>query len=96
MLNLEFFFLFSYSISSFMASHQYLSVVLLFCRLKIFAPITVLALGILVPVNWTGGTLEKSKDLTFSDIDKLSISNIELGSQRFFLSFLFLLSKDLT
>lgn len=51
--------------------------------LKIFAPITVLALGILVPVNWTGGTLEKSKDLTFSDIDKLSISNIELGSQRF-------------
>ncbi|KAG6487547.1 hypothetical protein ZIOFF_056135 [Zingiber officinale] len=60
--------------------------------LKIFAPITVLAFGILVPVNWTGGTLEKNKDLTFSDLDKLSISNIELGSQRFFLSFPFLLS----
>ncbi|CAD5183148.1 unnamed protein product [Musa acuminata subsp. malaccensis] len=51
--------------------------------LKIFAPIAVLAFGVLVPVNWTGGTLENSKDLTFSDIDKLSISNIQPGSERF-------------
>ncbi|WOL03209.1 CSC1-like protein [Canna indica] len=51
--------------------------------LKIFAPITLLAFGVLVPVNLTSGTLESSKDLTFSDIDKLSISNIELGSDRF-------------
>ena len=46
-----------------------------------------LAFGVLVPVNWTGGTLENSKDLTFSDIDKLSISNIQPGSERFYLSF---------
>ncbi|THU62612.1 hypothetical protein C4D60_Mb01t06940 [Musa balbisiana] len=51
--------------------------------LKIFAPIAVLAFGVLVPVNWTGGTLENNKDLTFSDIDKLSISNIQPGSERF-------------
>ncbi|KAJ8493176.1 hypothetical protein OPV22_014897 [Ensete ventricosum] len=51
--------------------------------LKIFAPISVLAFGVLVPVNWTGGTLENNKDLTFSDIDKLSISNIQPGSERF-------------
>ncbi|RZS13289.1 hypothetical protein BHM03_00044851, partial [Ensete ventricosum] len=55
--------------------------------LKIFAPISVLAFGVLVPVNWTGGTLENNKDLTFSDIDKLSISNIQPGSERFYLSF---------
>ncbi|KAG8663422.1 CSC1-like protein At4g02900 isoform X2 [Manihot esculenta] len=51
--------------------------------LKIFVPITILAFAVLVPVNWTGGTLERFKDLTFSDIDKLSISNIPPGSQRF-------------
>ncbi|KAK1295336.1 hypothetical protein QJS10_CPA16g01368 [Acorus calamus] len=52
-------------------------------RLKIFVPLTVFAFSILVPVNWTGGTLEHIKDLTFSDIDKLSISNIASGSDRF-------------
>ncbi|KAI4365662.1 hypothetical protein MLD38_021627 [Melastoma candidum] len=51
--------------------------------LKIFVPITLLALFVLVPVNWTGKTLETIKDVTFSNIDKLSISNIPAGSQRF-------------
>ncbi|EEF29316.1 CSC1-like protein At4g02900 [Ricinus communis] len=51
--------------------------------LKIFVPITVLAFGVLVPVNWTGETLEHIKDLTYSDIDKMSISNIPPGSKRF-------------
>ncbi|CAK8543440.1 unnamed protein product [Lathyrus sativus] len=52
---------------------------------KIFAPITVLAFMVLVPINWTGKTLEApaAKDLTFSDIDKLSISNVPFGSKRF-------------
>ncbi|KAL5561636.1 hypothetical protein UlMin_031383, partial [Ulmus minor] len=51
--------------------------------LKIFIPITLLALVVLVPVNWTGNTLERIKGLTFSDIDKLSISNVQSGSNRF-------------
>ncbi|XP_010038117.2 LOW QUALITY PROTEIN: CSC1-like protein At4g02900 [Eucalyptus grandis] len=51
--------------------------------LKIFVPITFLAFAVLVPVNWTGGTLETIKDVTFSNIDKLSISNVPSGSQRF-------------
>ncbi|KAL7172313.1 hypothetical protein ACSBR2_031914 [Camellia fascicularis] len=51
--------------------------------LKIFAPITALAFGVLVPVNWTGESLDNVKDLTFSNIDKLSISNVSPGSQRF-------------
>ncbi|KAK7396355.1 hypothetical protein VNO78_17294 [Psophocarpus tetragonolobus] len=52
---------------------------------KIFAPITLLAFMVLVPVNWTGKTLEgrAAKDLTFSSIDKISISNIPFGSDRF-------------
>ncbi|XP_041003078.1 CSC1-like protein At3g21620 isoform X2 [Juglans microcarpa x Juglans regia] len=50
--------------------------------LKIFVPITFLAFAIMVPVNWTNVTLEHS-DLTYSDIDKLSISNIPIGSHRF-------------
>nr|XP_023886615.1 CSC1-like protein At4g02900 [Quercus suber] len=53
--------------------------------LKILFPITILTLVVLVPVNWTGKTLElaKFKNLTFSNIDKLSISNIPTGSKRF-------------
>ncbi|PSR86015.1 CSC1-like protein [Actinidia chinensis var. chinensis] len=51
--------------------------------LKIFVPITALAFVVLVPVNWTGKTLESIKDLTFSNIDKLSISNVPAGSKRF-------------
>ncbi|KAJ9136385.1 hypothetical protein P3X46_033469 [Hevea brasiliensis] len=53
--------------------------------LKIFVPITFLAWAILVPVNWTNSTLELAKlsNVTSSDIDKLSISNVPLKSQRF-------------
>ncbi|KAG6529091.1 hypothetical protein ZIOFF_011285 [Zingiber officinale] len=51
--------------------------------LKIFIPIAVLAFGVLVPVNWTSTELEDSKSLEYSDIDKLSISNVSTGSQRF-------------
>ncbi|PKI70592.1 CSC1-like protein At4g02900 [Punica granatum] len=51
--------------------------------LKIFVPITFLALVVLVPVNWTGKTLETIQNVTFSNIDKLSISNVPSGSARF-------------
>ncbi|KAI5565609.1 hypothetical protein POPTR_014G156100v4 [Populus trichocarpa] len=50
--------------------------------LKIFVPIAFLAFTISVPVNWTNNTLEHST-LTYSDLDKLSISNIPTGSCRF-------------
>ncbi|KAK2988602.1 hypothetical protein RJ640_026099 [Escallonia rubra] len=50
--------------------------------LKIFIPIAMVAFTIMVPVNWTNRTLQKS-NLTYSDIDKLSISNIPTGSHRF-------------
>ncbi|KAL2495431.1 Calcium permeable stress-gated cation channel 1 [Forsythia ovata] len=65
-------------------SAVYLRIYLL--GLKIFVPVTLLAWAILVPVNWTNNTLEKSKvtnKLQYSDIDKLSISNIPFGSNRF-------------
>ncbi|CAH2071562.1 unnamed protein product [Thlaspi arvense] len=54
--------------------------------LKIFAPIALLAWTVIVPVNWTNHTLELAKQLknvTASDIDKLSISNIPEYSNRF-------------
>ncbi|KAF2611987.1 hypothetical protein F2Q70_00010264 [Brassica cretica] len=51
--------------------------------LKIFFPIACLAFTVMVPVNWTNTTLDKLQNLTFSDIDKLSISNIPNGSSRF-------------
>ncbi|KAJ3685949.1 hypothetical protein LUZ61_015113 [Rhynchospora tenuis] len=50
--------------------------------LKIFVPMAILAFAILVPVNWTNDYLKNSK-LEHSDIDKLSISNITPGSERF-------------
>ncbi|KAI4319459.1 hypothetical protein MLD38_033054 [Melastoma candidum] len=50
--------------------------------LKIFAPITLLSFLVLVPVNWTGDTLETMGNVTFSDIDKLSISNIPEKSEK--------------
>ncbi|EPS71707.1 hypothetical protein M569_03051, partial [Genlisea aurea] len=50
--------------------------------LKIFVPIAALAFAVLVPVNWTGGTLDGMKDLTYSDVDRLSISNVPAGSIR--------------
>ncbi|RVW64407.1 CSC1-like protein [Vitis vinifera] len=56
---------------------------LFFARLKIFLPVTVLALLILVPVNVSSGTLFfLRKELVVSDIDKLSISNVRPESTR--------------
>ncbi|KAB1216135.1 putative membrane protein C2G11.09 [Morella rubra] len=53
--------------------------------LKIFVPITLLALLILIPVNVSSGTLFfLRKELVVSDIDKLSISNVRPASIRFF------------
>ncbi|KAK7262129.1 hypothetical protein RJT34_29689 [Clitoria ternatea] len=52
--------------------------------LKIFVPIAFLAWAVLVPVNWTSTGLEAGgNNITSSDIDKLSISNIHRGSERF-------------
>ncbi|RYR76158.1 hypothetical protein Ahy_A01g000758 isoform A [Arachis hypogaea] len=53
--------------------------------LKIFVPIAFLAWAVLVPVNWTSDGLANSKlkNLTSSDIDRISISNVQSGSQRF-------------
>ncbi|KAK8642223.1 hypothetical protein V6N13_011578 [Hibiscus sabdariffa] len=52
--------------------------------LKIFVPITLLAWAILVPVNYTNKALElQLRNVTSSDIDKLSISNVPDGSDRF-------------
>ncbi|KAL5840375.1 hypothetical protein ACOSQ4_012983 [Xanthoceras sorbifolium] len=53
--------------------------------LKIFVPITFFAWAVLVPVNYTNDTLELQKllNVTSSDIDRLSISNIPDKSQRF-------------
>ena len=54
------------------------------CRLKIFVPIAFLAFAVMVPVNWTNGTLElQHSTLDYSDIDKLSISNIPNRSPRY-------------
>uniref|UniRef100_A0A0A9EUS7 CSC1/OSCA1-like N-terminal transmembrane domain-containing protein n=1 Tax=Arundo donax TaxID=35708 RepID=A0A0A9EUS7_ARUDO len=46
--------------------------------LKIFLPIAVAALLVRIPVNVSAGTLlDLRKEVVFSDIDKLSISNVE-------------------
>ncbi|KAL8522900.1 hypothetical protein ACS0TY_013019 [Phlomoides rotata] len=50
--------------------------------LKIFVPISILGIVVLVPVNWTGETLDSISDLTFSNIDKLSLSNVPSASLR--------------
>lgn len=58
---------------------------LLKVQAKNFVPIAFLAFAVMVPVNWTNGTLEHlnlSSKLTYSDVDKLSISNIPFGSRR--------------
>ncbi|XP_073017119.1 calcium permeable stress-gated cation channel 1-like isoform X1 [Primulina eburnea] len=65
-------------------SAVYLRIYLL--GLKIFGPVALLAWAILVPVNWTNNALaisEVMEKLEYSDIDKLSISNIPYGSKRF-------------
>nr|DAD19243.1 TPA_asm: hypothetical protein HUJ06_020706 [Nelumbo nucifera] len=52
--------------------------------LKIFIPMTILAILVLIPVNVSGGTLFfLRKELVVSDIDKLSISNVQPKSQKF-------------
>ncbi|XP_031260054.1 calcium permeable stress-gated cation channel 1-like [Pistacia vera] len=65
-------------------SAVYLRIYLL--GLKIFVPIALVAWTVLVPVNFTNSTLDvaaKLSNVTSSNIDKLSISNIPLESQRF-------------
>lgn len=53
--------------------------------LKIFGPIAIVALLILIPVNVSDGTLSfLSRELVVSDIDKLSISNVKPKSYKFF------------
>ncbi|GKV10605.1 hypothetical protein SLEP1_g21948 [Rubroshorea leprosula] len=53
--------------------------------LKIFVPMTIVALLVLIPVNVSSGTLYfLRKELVISDIDKLSISNVHPKSIRFF------------
>jgi hypothetical protein len=66
---------------------MFCTLTLLFCffgSLKIFLPIMTVALLVLIPVNVSGGTLlNLRKEIVFSDIDKLSISNVNPGSNRF-------------
>ncbi|KAG8382082.1 hypothetical protein BUALT_Bualt05G0039500 [Buddleja alternifolia] len=53
--------------------------------LKIFGPIAIVAFVVLIPVNFSGGTLFfLRRDLVVSNIDKLSISNIRPKSYKFF------------
>lgn len=64
-----------------------------YCRLKIFVPVALLSWAILVPVNWTNNTLAKSEaadKLQYSNIDKLSISNVPFGSPRLDILYLFI------
>ncbi|KAG2239164.1 hypothetical protein Bca52824_090024 [Brassica carinata] len=51
-------------------------------RLKIFFPIACVAFTAMVPVNWTNKGLDRLKhtNISYSDIDKLSLSNIPNGS----------------
>ncbi|KAL6536357.1 hypothetical protein OROGR_012929 [Orobanche gracilis] len=57
--------------------------------LKIFVPIAIAALVILIPINISGGTLFHLRlDLVVSDIDKLSISNVNPKSYKFFVHIL--------
>lgn len=63
-------------------SAVYLRIYLL--GLKIFVPIAFFAFAILVPVNWTSNYLKDSGGkVEFSDIDRISISNVRPGSYRF-------------
>ncbi|GMH22577.1 hypothetical protein Nepgr_024420 [Nepenthes gracilis] len=53
--------------------------------LKIFLPMAILAILVLIPVNISGGTLFfLRKELVTSNIDKLSISNVQPKSIKFF------------
>ncbi|KAM2204746.1 hypothetical protein COP2_024726 [Malus domestica] len=50
--------------------------------LNFFVPIAFLPYAVMVPVNWTNSTL-KNSTAVYSNIDELSISNVPLGSHRF-------------
>ncbi|KAK1424005.1 hypothetical protein QVD17_19316 [Tagetes erecta] len=54
--------------------------------LKKVVPIALLAFGVLLPVNYTGGNFNtmslSMKDLTFGEIDKFSVSNVPPTSKR--------------
>ncbi|KAI3514636.1 hypothetical protein L1887_13218 [Cichorium endivia] len=67
-------------------STVYLRIYLL--GLKIFVPIALLAFAVLLPINYTDRNFEilitNAKDITFSPIDKFSISNVPSGSKRLF------------
>nr|XP_043638126.1 CSC1-like protein At1g32090 [Erigeron canadensis] len=53
--------------------------------LKVFGPAAIVILLVLIPVNASGGMLFfLTKDLVISDIDKLSISNVQPKSPKFF------------
>ncbi|XP_071721465.1 CSC1-like protein At1g32090 [Rutidosis leptorrhynchoides] len=53
--------------------------------LKIFGPAAIVIFLVLIPVNVSGGILfYLSKELVISDIDKLSISNVQPESPKFF------------
>lgn len=62
------------------------------CRLKIFVPVMVLGMVILIPINVGAGSLagtgtsnanaNASTKFLFSNIDKLSMSNVPNGSTR--------------
>lgn len=60
-----------------------------FCRLKIFVPIFAMASCVLIPINLTGKALSSKDNISFSEIDKFSISNIAPGSHRFLLVLMF-------
>ncbi|KAL3645767.1 hypothetical protein CASFOL_010947 [Castilleja foliolosa] len=52
---------------------------------KMFLPIVIAAFVVLIPVNFSGGTLFfLRRDLVVSNIDKLSISNVSPRSNKFF------------
>ncbi|KAM1059430.1 hypothetical protein ACFX2I_024064 [Malus domestica] len=63
-----------------LVSAVYLSIYL--TGLKFLVPIAFLAYAVMVPVNWTNSTL-KNSTVVYSNIDELSISNVPLGSHRF-------------
>ncbi|CAN6445678.1 unnamed protein product [Victoria cruziana] len=51
--------------------------------LKIFVPIMLFSLAILIPVNRTDHSITRGVNGTFSEVDKYSISNVENKSDRF-------------
>ena len=52
-------------------------------RLKIFVPLMIMGLTILVPINITGQRITSSKAVASLDIDKLSLRNVPDASKRY-------------